>query len=143
MIFRQLFDKESSTFTYILGDEITRKSIIIDPVFEQVDRDLELIHELGLSLTLILNTHCHADHVTGSGELKRRVDGSQSAIAQSSNAKADLMLVDGMVLSFGENELKCISTTGHTNGCMSFYIKDSGFGNGMVFTGDTLLIRGK
>jgi sulfur dioxygenase len=143
MIFRQLFDKDSSTFTYILGDEVTRKAVIIDPVYEQVDRDLELINELGLSLTLIINTHCHADHITGSGMLKSQIENSQSAIAKSSNAKADLMLLDGMVLTFGKYELKSISTPGHTAGCMSFYIQNTGSGgNGMVFTGDILLIRG-
>lgn len=70
LVFRQLFDSTSSTYTYILGDAASRQAILIDPVLEQVERDLSLLDEMGLQLTLAINTHCHADHITGSGKIK-------------------------------------------------------------------------
>ena len=120
MIFRQLFDAESSTFSYILGCLKSRKALLIDPVKEQVDRDEQLIKELGLELVLVLNTHVHADHISGSGLLKSKLSSStnsiQSGIARSSGALADIMLEDGQVIQVGELCLKCISTPGHTAG---------------------------
>ena len=140
MIFRQFFEKGSSTFTYLLADESTLEAILIDPVYDEVSRDLQFITELGLKLVYILNTHLHADHVTGSGALKRHLPLVKTAICKDAKAKADLLLTDGMILKFGKSEIKCISTPGHTNGCMSFYCENGG--SGMVFTGDALLIRG-
>lgn len=72
LIFRQLFDEKSSTYTYIIGDATARQAVIIDPVRDQIDRDIRLLSELGLTLSHILDTHIHADHITGSGLLRER-----------------------------------------------------------------------
>jgi len=144
--FVQVFDGEdggggsSSTLTYILADEATKEAVIIDPVIEQVDRDLAEVEKLGCKLVLALNTHAHADHITGTGVLKKKVPGLRSMIAKASGAKADGHLVDGEVVSWagGTRSLKVLSTPGHTNGCVSFYESELE----AVFTGDTLLIGG-
>ena len=139
----QLFDGPepdgggSSTHTYILADA-SGEAVIIDPVLEQVDRDLAAVSEAGLKLTLALNTHCHADHITGSGELKRRVPGLRSAIAKAAGAQADILLEDGEEVRFGGRSLRVLATPGHTNGCLSYFEPTLG----AVFTGDALLIGG-
>ena len=145
-IFRQLFDGApptgggSSTYTYLLGDAASGEAILIDPVLEHVDRDLTAISELGLELTLALNTHCHADHITGSGALKRRVAAVESLISKASGARADRHVSDGDVISWagGRRQLKVLATPGHTNGCVSFYDESIG----AAFTGDALFIGG-
>ena len=140
--FVQVFDDlgGSSTLTYILADQATKEAVIIDPVVEMVDRDLKEVEKLGCKLVLAFNTHCHADHITGSGELKKRVPGLRSCIAAASGAKADEQLVDGQVVRWagGSRSLKVLSTPGHTNGCVSYYDAELD----AVFTGDTLLIGG-
>uniref|UniRef100_A0A7S2GQ89 persulfide dioxygenase n=1 Tax=Haptolina brevifila TaxID=156173 RepID=A0A7S2GQ89_9EUKA len=142
--FVQLFDGEdsgaSSTLTYILADEATREAIIIDPCIEHVDRDLAEVEKLGCKLVLALNTHAHADHITGTGLLKKKIAGLRSMIAKASCAKADDHLVDGQTVSWagGTRSLTVLSTPGHTNGCLSFYESELD----AVFTGDTLLIGG-
>ncbi|KAI3650575.1 hypothetical protein MP228_004056 [Amoeboaphelidium protococcarum] len=138
LIFRQLFCSESSTFTYILGCVRTRESVIIDPVVEHVERDLQFVKELNLSLKYAMNTHCHADHITGTGAIKQRLQQVKSVISRASQAQADLHLDDGDSVQFGDHILKAISTPGHTDGCMCFYLQSQG----LLFTGDTLLIRG-
>jgi sulfur dioxygenase len=135
-LFRQLFDTETSTFTYLIAEG--KECILIDPVLEKVDRDLQLIQELGLELKYGFNTHCHADHITGTGKIKKRIPGFQSAISKASEAEADILLVPDQVFTLGMMEIKCLATTGHTNGCMSYYVPSLG----AVFTGDALLIRG-
>ena len=143
-IFVQLFDGPppegtgSSTFTYLLGDVKTRDAVIIDPVREQADRDLALVTSLGLNLTLAINTHCHADHVTGTSALKSRVGGLKSAISRASGAKADVYLDDGEEITYGSRALKVIATPGHTDGCVSLHEASLG----AIFTGDALLIGG-
>jgi glyoxylase-like metal-dependent hydrolase (beta-lactamase superfamily II) len=138
VIFRQLFDPQSSTYTYLLGDPATRKALLIDPVFEQAQRDAALIQELGLDLLHTLDTHVHADHVTGAWLLKRRL-GSDIAISAASGAKgADLVREEGDRVAFGGRHLIALATPGHTNGCMTFVLD----GGSMAFTGDALLIRG-
>jgi glyoxylase-like metal-dependent hydrolase (beta-lactamase superfamily II)/rhodanese-related sulfurtransferase len=138
LIFRQLFDPQSSTYTYLLGDPATRKALLIDPVFEQVQRDAALIGELGLELVTTLDTHVHADHVTAAWLLRRRL-GSRIAVAAASGAEgADHYLADGTKIAFGTRHVTALSTPGHTNGCMSFVLDDET----MAFTGDALLIRG-
>lgn len=142
----QLFDPPppagagSSTFTYILADPETKQAILIDPVLEQVERDLEAVSQLGCTLTLALNTHCHADHITGTGELKKRVPQLKSVISAASGAKADMHLEPGqeIVWADGRRKLQTLPTPGHTNGCVSFYDERLG----AVFTGDALLIGG-
>jgi len=138
MIFRQLFDGSSSTLTYLLADEVTREAVLIDPVFEQQLRDLALIRELDLRLRYTLDTHVHADHVTGAWLLRRAV-GSQIAVAANSGAQgSDVQLKHGDVVRAGAVELEVRATPGHTNGCMSFVAVDQS----MAFTGDAILIRG-
>ncbi|MDB5789184.1 MAG: Rhodanese domain protein [Caballeronia mineralivorans] len=138
LIFRQLFDQQSSTYTYLLADSATGDCLLIDPVFEQVRRDTALIEELGLRLLYTVDTHVHADHVTGAWMLKRRT-GSQIAISATSGADgADRYLSDGDRCGFGARHLTVRATPGHTNGCISLVLDDET----MAFTGDCLLIRG-
>ncbi|EDT09273.1 beta-lactamase domain protein [Paraburkholderia graminis C4D1M] len=138
LIFRQLIDPQSSTYTYLLADSTTREAILIDPVFEQVRRDTALIQELGLRLLYTIDTHVHADHVTGAWMLKRRT-GSAIAISAASGAEgADRYLNHGDRCEFGTHWLEVRATPGHTNGCISLALDDGT----MMFTGDCLLIRG-
>ncbi len=139
MIFRQLFEPESSTYTYILGDPTTNDGLIIDPVKETSARDLEQIKELGLNLRWILETHVHADHITGSHIIKQAHPNAQTALSAHSNLDcADRLINDNEEIDFGGFHLKCYTTPGHTNSCMSYFFPR---GYGMVFSGDTLLIR--
>lgn len=135
IIFQQLFEVDSSTYTYILGDPKTKEGLIIDPVIETLERDLQLIEDLELSLRYILETHVHADHVTGAGALAKAT-GALIAMSRDSGAKADILLEDGQRLNVGNLEIQVLSTPGHTSGCISYYI------DGAVFTGDALLFRG-
>lgn len=139
MLFRQLMDTAGShTYTYFLADEDTKDAIIIDPVVEMVERDLQVVDELGLKLKHVLNTHCHADHITGSGKIKKLRPGVKSIISKASGAQADIHLEPGDEVQFGKHKLLCRPTPGHTNGCMTFIAEDKS----MAFTGDALLIRG-
>lgn len=132
----QLFESESSTFTYLLWDAKTKEAVLIDPVLETVDRDLKLITELGLELRYVLDTHIHADHITGAGEVRRRTGAKTGVSTDAKVDCVDLPLKDGQTLQFGEHTLKVLATPGHTDSCLSFYI------DGMVFSGDALLVRG-
>jgi sulfur dioxygenase len=134
--FRQLFDPTSSTYTYLLAD--AGQAVLIDPVFEQATRDQALLRELGLTLVATLETHVHADHVTGAW-LHRHRCGSQVLLARAAGAAgADRLLEPGDVVRFGNRHLQARATPGHTAGCMSYVLDDLR----MVFTGDALLIRG-
>ena len=138
MIFRQLFDPTSCTYTYLLGDD--GEALLIDPVYEQVPRDLALLEELGLRLTATLDTHVHADHVTGAWRLHERC-GSRIALADAAAADATLVeqaLRHGDRVDFGERHLSVRATPGHTGGCLTYVLDDQR----MAFTGDSLLIRG-
>ncbi|MCO4755438.1 MAG: MBL fold metallo-hydrolase [Bacteriovoracaceae bacterium] len=137
IIFHQLFERETSSYTYLLGDPKTKEAIIIDPVVEMVDRDLKLIDELGLKLKYVLDTHVHADHVTGSGEIRKRRQGVQVCLSSTYQTPCpDVHLNDGQELEFGSIKVKAFSTPGHTEGCMSYLIGNK------IFTGDALLNRG-
>ncbi|XP_067874611.1 persulfide dioxygenase ETHE1, mitochondrial isoform X1 [Heterodontus francisci] len=138
LIFRQLFEKISSTYTYLLADADNKQAVIIDPVFEEVTRDIKLIEDLGLKLLYAANTHCHADHVTGTGLLKTMVAGCRSVIAKDSGASADIYIKEGDRINFGKFFLEAHSTPGHTDGCLTYVLND----RTMAFTGDALLIRG-
>ncbi len=138
MIFRQLLDPETSTWTYLLGDEASREAILIDPVREQVERDVALLRELGLSLRYAAETHVHADHVTGGGRLRLRLGCLLVVGARSGVLTADRQLGDGERLRVGSLELEAHETPGHTSGCLSYVLA----AHGMAFTGDALLIRG-
>ena len=136
IIFRQLFDSESWTFTYIIGCKAKNKAVIVDPVDIQAERDLKLLEELNLDLAYAVNTHCHADHVTGSGILKNRTK-CKSVISKDSGAIADILLSDGDNITFGDQSLQAVSTPGHTSGCLTFVSHAERF----ALTGDALLIR--
>lgn len=136
MIFRQLFDSESSTYTYVLGDDVTRQAVVIDPVLPQSARDLAILEELGLKLAWVLDTHVHADHVTGANALKAAT-GALTAVGAGCEAVGyDRALSDGDEIAFGNERLRVLATPGHTPGSSSFVWRDR------VFTGDTLLIGG-
>jgi len=138
VIFRQLFDPQSSTYTYLLADPATREALLIDPVFEQARRDAALIDELGLELRWTLETHVHADHVTGAWLLREKL-GSRIAISKASGADgADQYLGSHEKISFGKRSLEALATPGHTSGCMTYVLDDQS----AAFTGDALLIRG-
>jgi sulfur dioxygenase len=141
ILFRQLFDAESFTYSYLWGDFDSKEALIIDPVIEQVARDHLLIQELGLSLKFIFDTHVHADHITGADEL-RRLTGAQYCISKEADLScADRALNDGDEITCGRIKLKAIATPGHTNTCMSYFVSAPGKADS-VFTGDALFIRG-
>ncbi len=137
LVFQQLFDSTSCTFTYLLADNDSKDAVLIDPVLEKVGRDLKLITELGLHLRFVLDTHIHADHVTGAGEIRRQFPSVKTVSAQSANISCtDITVAQDDQVSFGAFYLRVLETPGHTSASMSFLCE------GMVFTGDTLLIRG-
>jgi sulfur dioxygenase len=138
MIFRQLFDPQSSTYTYLLADGDAGEAVLIDPVYEQAPRDAALIGELGLRLLYTLETHVHADHVSGAWNLKQRL-ASQIAVSAHGGAEgADRYLRDNESVQFGRRHLQVRATPGHTKGCLTYVLDDQT----MAFTGDCLLIRG-
>ena len=138
MLFRQLFDSTSSTFTYLLADELTGDAVLIDTVFEQHERDAALVRELGLTLRYTLDTHVHADHVTGAWRMREAL-GSKIALAGAYGAEGvDVPLKHGDRITFGGESLEVRATPGHTAGCLTFVAADQS----MAFTGDALLIRG-
>lgn len=138
MIFRQLFDDVSSTYTYLLADEDRKEAILIDPVYSQAKRDIALVDELGLTLALVADTHAHADHITAAWVLKQKT-GCNIASARAIGAEhVDVPLEDGQEFGVAGVTLRAMSTPGHTDGCMSYVMSDQT----MVFTGDALLIRG-
>ncbi|TYH86468.1 hypothetical protein ES332_D01G045100v1 [Gossypium tomentosum] len=145
-LFRQLFEKESSTYTYLLADcsHPDKPALLIDPVDRTVDRDLNLVKELGLKLIYAMNTHVHADHVTGTGLIKGKVPGVKSVISKASGSKADVFVEPGDKISFGDLFLEVRATPGHTMGCVTYVTGDGPDQPQprMAFTGDALLIRG-
>jgi len=139
VIFQQLFDAPTGTFTYILGCSDTMEAVLIDPVLEQKSRDLSVLEELGLKLKYVVNTHAHADHVTSGGEIRKLKPEIRTVISKASGANADIHVQHGDKVKFGGLELVALATPGHTAGCITWLLKGS---PSMVFTGDTLLIRG-
>jgi sulfur dioxygenase len=138
MIFRQLFDSASSTYTYVLGCSESRDAVIIDPVYEQHGRDTALLRELGLKLRYVLDTHVHADHVTGAWLMRRSLGAETVLSARYGVEDVDIPVDHGDVLAFGNCSLAVRATPGHTNGCLTFVTN----GQDMAFTGDCLMIRG-
>ena len=138
MEIKQLFDPASSTYTYLLWNVASGQAAIIDSVKEQVERDEKLIDELGLKLAWLLETHIHADHITGSGNLRKRSqDSAKVALHRASGSQcADRLLEDGDEIILGDETIKVLYTPGHTDTDISYLI------NGAVFTGDALLIGG-
>ena len=138
MLFRQLFDPTTSTYTYLLADPDAREAVLVDTVRDQVSRDAQLLEELGLTLVATLETHVHADHVTGAWLLKQRFH-SQIVYPSTSGVEgADRLVGEGDTIRFGRYALEVRLTPGHTDGCATYVLASEG----MAFTGDALLIHG-
>ncbi|MGB3401392.1 MAG: MBL fold metallo-hydrolase [Microcoleaceae cyanobacterium] len=137
MLFRQLFDRESCTYTYLMADLETQTAVLVDPVVEQVERDLSLIQELGLSLSFCLETHVHADHITGLGLLREKTGCEGIVPENAAVACADRHIKDGEILTLGEVKIEAVATPGHTDSHMAYRINQD-----RVLTGDALFIRG-
>ena len=136
MLFRQLFDKTSSTYTYLLASAKGREALIIDPVLENVERYIQLLKELNLKLVKVIDTHIHADHISGIAELRDQTncvtimgDKTPANVVSMQVSNDELIKIDGL-------EFRALFTPGHTSESFSFLMNDR------VFTGDTLLIRG-
>ncbi|RTZ66910.1 MAG: MBL fold metallo-hydrolase [Aquificaceae bacterium] len=135
MLLKQLFDTETSTFTYLLVDAASRDAVIIDPVYGQMQRDLDALKELNAELKYIVETHVHADHITGAYDLKQATNAKFAAGVGTGLTCGDALLAEGEVIHFGHEVLHAIPTPGHTDGCTSYRWRDR------LFTGDTLLIN--
>ena len=136
MIFKQLFDNKSSTYTYIISSGKGREALIIDPVIENTNEYLNLLKELSLKLVKVIDTHIHADHITGLNELSKSTNCTKIMGEQSESEVIDIKVKENDKINIENIELKVIYTPGHTNSSYSFFMKDR------VFTGDTLLING-
>lgn len=137
MIFRQLFDTESSTYTYLIADEATGVAALVDPVLPQLERDLQLIEELHLKLACVLETHVHADHITSAGRL-RELTGCKGIVPEHAKVGcADRFMHGGETLQLGAVTITAIATPGHTDSHLAYRID-----NDRVLTGDALFIRG-
>jgi glyoxylase-like metal-dependent hydrolase (beta-lactamase superfamily II) len=137
MLFRQLFDAETSTYTYLIADLDTKEAILVDPVLEQVDRDLKLLKELGLNLRYCLETHIHADHITGTDRLRQMTDCLGIVPENAQAACADRHIGDGETLQLGSITIQAIATPGHTDSHNAYLVNRD-----RVLTGDALFIRG-
>jgi sulfur dioxygenase len=137
MLFRQLIDYSTNTFTYLLADENSKEALLIDPVLEQVERDFELIQQLGLKLIYCLETHVHADHITGTAKLKELSNCVGLVPENAKVACADRELKDGEILALGNIQIRTIATLGHTDSHNAYLAN-----NKFLFTGDSLFIRG-
>ena len=140
MIFRQLFEPLSSTYTYLLGCTETGQAVLIDPVVNSIERDLEELQRLKLTLAFTLDTHIHADHITAALHLKERVGSRIAAPAFDALACADVGVVEGTPLQIGAILLHPLHTPGHTDGHHAYRVTDGSADR--VFTGDALLIDG-
>src|SRR6185312_3758166 len=133
----QLFDPDSSTFTYVLVDRAKAEAVLVDSVAQRFDRDVALLRRLGVTLRYVIETHTHADHVTAAGRLREATGAVTAAPFKCGISRADVQLAHGDTLQFGEAEvLHAIHTPGHTSGSTSYLWR------GNVLTGDTLLIEG-
>ena len=138
LIFKQLFEKESCTYTYLLADSNSREAAIIDAVDIMIERDTTLLKELNLDLKFIIETHIHADHITSALSLKNYFPKAKIVMSiENTDAQdcSDIMASEGHILTLGDYEINTIETPGHTSGCMSYHIENK------VFTGDALFIR--
>ena len=140
MIFRQLFEKTSSTYTYLLADEDSREAVLIDPVVEETDNYLRLLNELDLQLKVAMDTHTHADHITALGKLRDATGCVTLMGQQAGSACASGQFSDQQIIEVGKLKIKAIHTPGHTDDPYSFVLENDG--QTYLFSGDTLLIRG-
>ena len=136
MIFEQLFDTKSSTYTYIISSGKGREALIIDPVIEHTDEYISILEKLKLKLVKVIDTHIHADHITGLNELNKRTSCTRIMGENSKSEVVDLKIKDSEKITIEKIELKAIYTPGHTDCSYSYLMKDR------IFTGDTLLING-
>lgn len=140
LLLRQLFDSQSSTYTYLVADSVHKKAAFIDPVIENIDQYQQLLNELELDLIAALDTHTHADHISAIGALRDKF-GSKSMLGAEANSDCvSETFSDGSVIAVGDVNITAIYTPGHTDDSYSFLIEDDG--RRYLFTGDTLLIRG-
>ncbi|WP_127083859.1 MBL fold metallo-hydrolase [Dulcicalothrix desertica] len=137
MLFRQLFDAETSTYTYLIADTVSKEAILVDPVLERVERDCQLLKELGLTLKYCLETHIHADHITGTAKLRKMTDCLGIVPENAQAVCADKFIKDGEVLELGSLKIEAITTPGHTDSHMAYLVNGTN-----LLTGDSLLIRG-
>ena len=136
MIFKQLFDNNSSTYTYLIASANGREALIIDPVEENVAEYINLLEELNLKLVKVIDTHIHADHVTGASKLKNNTNCTTIMGENSPAETVDLKLKDGEIIKIDQMQIKALYTPGHTSDSYSFLM------NNYLFSGDTLLING-
>ncbi len=137
MIFRQLFDQDTWTYTYLIADETSREAVLIDSVLEQVPRDMKLLSELNLVLKHTLDTHVHADHITGAGKLREELGAETIYPAGSGADCVDREIADEEVILLGKVTIKALATHGHTDAHMAYLINSD-----RILTGDALFIRG-
>ena len=136
MIFEQLFDNKSSTYTYVISSGEGREALIIDPVIEHTEEYLKILEKLKLKLVKVIDTHIHADHITGLNELSKRTNCKKIMGEQSKSEVVDIKIKEDDKIEIDKIEIKAIYTPGHTDCSYSFLMKDR------IFTGDTLLING-
>lgn len=135
-MFKQMFDTASSTYTYLLVDDVSLEAVLIDPVVSHIEDYVAMINQHDLRLKYALETHVHADHITASGILRERLVIKTGVSERCGAVTADMQLNDGDVLALGNQKINVIATPGHTAGSVSFLWKEH------IFTGDALLING-
>ena len=138
LIFKQLFERESCTYTYLIADSDSKEAAIVDAVDIMMDRDKALLEELELDLKFIIETHIHADHITSACPLKKYYPNARIVIGMENvdaEACSDIMINEGHILKIGKYEISTIETPGHTIGCMSYLVENK------LLTGDALFIR--
>lgn len=140
MIFRQLFERESSTYTYLIGCDETRQAVLIDTVKSETEQYLRLLSELNLKLVYVLDTHTHADHITAAGDLRDATGACTLLGEEAHSACVSRAMQHGDIINVGHLVIEALHTPGHTDDSYSFLLENRG--QYYVFTGDTLLIRG-
>ena len=136
MIFKQVFDKKTSTYTYLIASAIGREALIVDPVLDNINEYISLLNELDLKLVKVIDTHIHADHITGASKLKNQTSCTTIMGEQTPANAVDLKVKDEEIIKLDQIEIKALYTPGHTSDSFSFLMND------YLFSGDTLLING-